>query len=399
MLKHVLVRRLLPRVLTCARSVLPRRRYAFVTGYPSTEGNVVETVRALSRRYTGTIWWAQAPSAEYLHAVGIPQERVRRVVKGSPLTMLRYATAELVLFTHGVYGEPSANPRKPIVNLWHGAGIKQAYPLFPNRRLRGRPSDLVVAPSRVWGGRNAEASGLADDDTLFVGYPRNDQLFRPAGSGDLERLGITGDFVVWLPSFRTVGEQGTMLAQQDGIDVAGDQQLTEDFGVVVAALARHGVQTLVKPHPMDVVARAVPGTVVVDDEQLEHLGLPLYAVLGAARGLISDHSSAWGDFLLLDRPIGFFFPDRHEFARGRGVYPPDALDWLPGPFLDTPAQIEDFVRSLSGESREERARRQHTIDRAGVVQTDRAADVVLDELGDRYPHLARRIVESPGGAS
>src|SRR5699024_6947918 len=162
-----LVRRVLPRVLTVARAVLPRRPHVFVVGHPPTEGNAVETVRALLRRYVGTVVWADAPPASYLDRIGVTGAEsggrpaaLRRVRKGSPLTLLRYATAELVLFTHGIYGEPAATARKPTVNLWHGAGIKWAGPLFPQRRLRSRPCDAIVAPSRLWGGRTAEFCGL-----------------------------------------------------------------------------------------------------------------------------------------------------------------------------------------------------------------------------------------------
>src|SRR5699024_3988616 len=228
--------------------------------------------------------------------------------------------------------------RKPTVNLWHGAGIKWAGPLFPQRRLRSRPCDAIVAPSRLWGGRTAEFCGLTEADTVMTGYPRNDELFRPTPTDRLVSLGIDGDFVVWLPSYRNTRAEGTMAAIHDGIDETGDAALTAAFAAVVAILAEHDLRVVVKPHPLDAVARAVPGAVVVDDQDLEYDGVAPYGLLGAARGLVSDSSSAWTDFLLLDRPIGFFFPDRVEYVSGRGVFPPDVLEWLPGPLLDTPDQ-------------------------------------------------------------
>ena len=391
-MKQFLVRRVLPRVLTTARAVLPRRRHAFVIGHPSTEGNAVEAVRALVRRYAGTIVWAQAPGEEYLDRIGITDRgRVRRVSKASPLTLLRYATAELVLFTHGVYGEPSASPRKPTVNLWHGAGIKWAGPLFPERRLRSRPCDLIVAPSRLWGGRIAEFCGLSEPDALFTGYPRNDELFRAVPPDRLAGLGIDHDFVVWLPSYRNARAAGTMAAMHDGVDEVGDRALTAQFAAVVEILADHGLQVVVKPHPLDAVARSVPGAVVVDDRVLEDHGVTLYGLLGAARGLVSDTSSVWSDFLLLDRPIGFFFPDRQEYAAGRGVFPADVLDWLPGPLLDSTAEIERFARALHTEPAADAERRAAVVRRVGLVHTRNAADALLSALRERYPHLHERI--------
>jgi len=390
--KQFFVRRVLPVVLTVARAVLPRRHSVFVVGYPPTEGNAVETVRALLSRYDGTIWWAQAPSRDHLDAIGITdRRRLRLVPKSSPLTMLRYAMAELVFFTHGLYGEPSATPRKPTVNLWHGAGMKFNVPLFPQRRLRSKPSDVVLAPSVVWGVRCAEASGLATEDALLVGYPRNDQLFRPAGPAQLQRLGVTGDFVVWLPSFRRTAQHGTMRAQSDAGDAASDEALARDFATVVEILAAAGFQVVVKPHPLDATARATPGAVIIDDEQLAAAGIPLYTVLGAAAGLITDVSSVGSDFLLLDRPIGYFFPDREAYLSGRGVYPDDALEWLPGPQLDSSEQVAAFARSLRSETAAERERRHATVLRAGLVHTTTAADDMLSALRERFPALTDRI--------
>lgn len=372
--------------------VLPRWRVVFVSGFPATEGNAVETVRALLQRYDGKIFWARAPSRAYLAAVGIDdQQRLHLVSRSSPLSLLRYACAELVFYTHGLYGEPAATPRKPTVNLWHGAGMKFSAALFPQRPLRSRPSDVIAAPSVLWGVRCAEISGLTAEDALLVGYPRNDQLFRPASADRLRRLGITGDFVVWLPSYRQTAQRGTMRAQRDSADEAADRSLADQFATVVEILGTAGFQVVVKPHPLDATARATRGAVIVDDDELERLGIPLYSLLGAASGLITDTSSVWADFLLLDRPIGFFFPDREAYRDGRGLYPADILDWLPGPQLDDPAAVSDFAYSLRSETEADRQRRRATAARAGLVRTATAADDLLSALRIRFPALADRI--------
>ena len=70
------------------------------------------------------------------------------------------------------------------------------------------------------------------------------------------------------------------------------------------------------------------------------------------------------------------------------------LDWLPGPFLDTPQSVESFARSLRSETSDEQARRRASIERAGLVRTRTAADDMLTELSLRFPHLATAI-EAP----
>ena len=70
----------------------------------------------------------------------------------------------------------------------------------------------------------------------------------------------------------------------------------------------------------------------------------LYALLGQADGLITDYSSVYFDYLLLNRPIGFTVDDMEEYMKNRGFVVDDPRPLMPGQFLNTP---EDFCGFLS----------------------------------------------------
>lgn len=392
------VRQVMPRSLTLARAVLPCRSHVFLIGYPPTEGNAVETARALLQRYNGDIYWAQAPSIEYLAANGIAMHpRLHLISKSSPRSLWYYATAEAVFFTHGLYGEPNIRRGKPVINLWHGAGMKMSTgSVFGHRTQKGRPCDVVAAPNRMWGDRVAELCDVPAQDILYSGYPRNDQLFQEVSTERLEALGINGPFVIWLPSYRTTAALGTgglatAGSWSDTADPTESIAVTSQFVHVARALMAQGVQTVVKPHPMDSEARSVEGTVYVDDEALQRANVPLYQLLGASAALVTDVSSVWSDYLLVDRPIGFYFPDRDSYESGRGFYPNDVLNWLPGSFLDESHAWERFAQQVTQDPSAESPRRQEIASWCGLVQTDRAADDLLDELRLRFPHLTHSI--------
>jgi CDP-glycerol glycerophosphotransferase (TagB/SpsB family) len=378
-----------PRLLYIARVALPARPHVVIHGYPATEGNAVRLVAALLDRSPRDIFWFDAPSMRYLESQGIDflDPRLHFVRTRSLRAVMVYLTARFVFFTHGLFGEPSVRRGKTVVNLWHGAGIKDGDGLFPFRTMRGAPSTYVAAATELWGARTAQLCGLTGSSVLASGYPRNDDLFRPATRAQLAQLGIAHErpFVVWMPTYRrAVFVVGGVAAEiLNTTDTGTDLALADFMAPVAEALLAMGVQVVVKPHPMDISARSLKGAIVVENKMLEDAGLSLYSLLGASAGLVSDTSSVWVDYLLLDRPIGFLIPDAAALRDARGIYPDDAFDWLPGVSLHTSADTHNFVNEVALGTPSTASLRQAAVLRSGMVQTETAANDLLDQLSRR----------------
>jgi CDP-glycerol glycerophosphotransferase len=371
-------RQILARVIERLNAVVPKRPHAVVYGLPWTEGNAVEVIRQLGSRYRGRVYWLDGPDD-----AGRFGRDVRPLRRLSVRGLARYLTAELVLYTHGLYGDPAPSRRQTMVNLWHGDGIK-ANLAAARRRRSLHPSTYIVGSTRVLTEQKARDFHLPPGAALVTGNPRTDQFFVPSDAGALRRLGLDDGrpFVIWLPTFRKAGPTGVLEGWADVAATTG-VDLNERIRGGVDVLRESGLTVVVKRHPLDAEARDVPGAVVVEDEDLASAGIPLYGLLGRSAGLITDYSSAWTDYLLLDRPIGFFIPDRDDYAESRGLYPPDALTWLPGPELDTPQSFRAFAAEvIAGETTWAPARRQ-AAERLGLNRTRSAARDLLDELERR----------------
>lgn len=371
--------RTLPILLHLLRRFAPMRQVAAVAGYPATEGNAVETVRALLAHYDGPIAWLDGPGPAYLDALGITghAERVRWLRKNSVRGLWAFLTAEAVFFTHGVFSLPPVDARKLTVNLWHGSGIKQKPPLFSTRRVQGKPSDFIVGTSRLWGLHLAECSDLSPADAILSGFPRNDDLFRPCSDAVLADVGVTGPFVVWMPTHR----REHLFA---GRRTDPDALMNEVMAVGAPLLAEHGFTLVVKPHTYDNASREIQPAVLLDDRVLQRAGTSLYSFLARSAALIADASSTWNDYLLLDRPIGFAFPDRDHYAVDRPVYPPDVMGWLPGLDLTTDPQTWlAFIRDVESGGADSADRRAELDRRAGIVRTTQAAEDLLRQLKAR----------------
>ena len=362
--------------------IVPTSDSVVLAVYPETEGNGLEVARALVRRYRGRVVWLRdggrlpAEVAELAASQGlvlVPKAGLRGV--------WAYLRAEAVLFTHGLYGSPRPCARKPVVNLWHGDGPKD---IRPGRDVGALiASTYLVGSTPLFSHWQGEAFGVPRERVLVTGNPRTDQFWRPPAADRLARLGITGDFVVWMPTFRqpravgAVRVHGGAAADPDG--QAGLGVLLERL---LAALGDRGIQLVVKPHPMDADRRRWTGATTVDEDDLVEAGVTLYGLLGASSGLVTDYSSVWVDYLLLDRPLAFLVPDRASYSRS--LHPADILDWVPGEVVDAAERpFERFLADLDAGGRAGSPERRAVAERIGLNASTTSADDLVTELVKR----------------
>ncbi len=76
--------------------------------------------------------------------------------------------------------------------------------------------------------------------------------------------------------------------------------------------------------------------------------LDLYDILGATDILVTDYSSIYFDFLLLDKPIVFIPTDLQEYEKSRGFLFDPYNFWAPGPkpliFTDFLAELTKYIK-------------------------------------------------------
>lgn len=359
--------------------VFPQSRSVVFSVFPETEGNGVEVARALLERYDGRVVWLTEGRRAPVEVRALSARGAVLVPKASLRGIWAYLRAEAVFFTHGLYGSPRPPRRKPVVNLWHGDGPKD---VRPDTGVGGLiSSTYLVGSTRLFSGHQAAAFGIPAERVLVTGNPRTDRFFRQTTGRGLEDLGVTGEFVLWMPTFRRTRAVGAMpqVSESGGLEVgSGDGELS----ALLSGLRERGLQLVIKPHPMDGEARQWPGAVTVTDADLASWGISLYDLLGRSRGLVTDYSSVWVDYLLLDRPMAFLVPDRSSYTRG--LLPPDVLEWVPGEVVGRGEPFGQFLADLDAEGRLGAAQRADVAARIGLNPTRSAADDLLTELERRH---------------
>ena len=265
------------------------------------------------------------------------------------------------------------------VMLWHGNPLKY---ISWDAELRDLPRpesaltqalfdryDVVLATSEATLGPMVSAFRLPYDRYWPVGYPRTDALLGSVPDADLgvdeaalARLrDLDGDVVLYVPTFRDdPADRATTRLDADALARLDDR------------CARRGAHLVFKPHPKESLS--------VDLDPYDRLHrLPercdLYPLLPRADVLVTDYSSVYLEYLLLDRPVVFYPYDLERYRRQRGLYYDyDAV--TPGPRADDfEALLSALDRTLAGED-DHAAARARIRDRFFDAQThDRSAAV------------------------
>lgn len=274
---------------------------------------------------------------------------------------LRYffamARSGKVVFSH--YAPPFVNPKgQMVLNLWHGTPLKTLKGHVP-------PAELfrwLLSPSDLFDPILADSFGAAPEQLVQLGYPRNDLLFHPADS--LERLGIEAGrwkkVLLWMPTFRRPagGAYQDGAATSTGLPLMESPELLEELN---RRLERLGFYLMIKLHP----GQDLSGMKLVElssirmltNRELDAAGVELYRLVGAADGLLTDYSSIYFDYLLLDRPMIFLIDDFDLYEEKRGFTVEDPLSLMPGEKVRTPEELYLALERLGNGTDEWRSER------------------------------------------
>ena len=75
--------------------------------------------------------------------------------------------------------------------------------------------------------------------------------------------------------------------------------------------------------------------------------MQLYELVACADALVTDYSSIYFDYLLLDRPIGFTCDDIDAYGGSRGFVVEDPFALMPGMKLKTYADFRAFAEKAA----------------------------------------------------
>jgi CDP-glycerol glycerophosphotransferase (TagB/SpsB family) len=239
-----------------------------------------------------------------------------------------------VFFTHGLYRVP-ANRRQAVVNLWHGEFTKEIGAWVGTLKV---PSSYAVATSKLGVAYRCAEFELPPPRVLIVGNPRNDLLLSTSKADARQQFDLPADrrVLLWLPTYRfrhlRMGPPPTPSAS--------------DLATFDAWLEGRQTVLVVKQHPLagsyDPPSGLRNVRFIADDPDSP---TSIAVLMAASDGLITDFSSAWVDYLLLDRPIWIHWPDHDRWSEHGRLQLEPLEAWLPGPLTTDVGQLLEEIES------------------------------------------------------
>lgn len=235
-----------------------------------------------------------------------------------------------------------------VLHLCHGAPPFKGRDINRKGRL-GSAFNYILAPSKHVVPWECDFWGCNEDQAIILGAPRNDWVFQ----GDYQKfLNIFIDkkdnekVIMVMPTFRqTKGWVDSEVVDRFSLNVVETLKEMEELN---SMLSSSGVHILVKIHPLQNLD-------VIDKTNYSHIhylsNADMYAqdvsvdeLMGCCDAIITDFSSVYMEFLLLDRPVAFFINSTIDYKRSYIMDNPE--DYMPGEKISNFDELKLFITHL-----------------------------------------------------
>lgn len=336
--------------------IFPKNKYKII--FQSGPDDYVDNSRALSdyilknEKYNKyKIYWAF--KSDVVKNVDPRIRGFNRISRfGKILYFYHTVTAKYLFSTHAAF-EWSCSARQKYFCLWHGTMLKKIACLqdpIANKYYM-RHCKMFASPSIFYNEIVGKSFGRDNSFAYNTGYPRTDLLFEKTDSLNKLSLNKEDKIVLYMPTFRTPINSNYSDSNLDiyekGVINFKDNNSVNKWNEY---LKTRKIQLIVKPHPSDA---NIPSEIklsnikVLTNSELSNADVQLYHLLNEADALLTDFSSVFCDYLVLNRPIGFVVTDLEEYSKGRGFVFDAPIDYMPGVIIKNTNQFKLFLDEIS----------------------------------------------------
>lgn len=244
--------------------------------------------------------------------------------------------SKLVVTTHGFHRLRNDNI---MINLWHGIPLKSMSLMNKSKSddVNIVKDDYFLSTSEFFNTIMNACLGIRQEKYFIAGYPRNDYLFNQNGISNLEFLiekKVNEKVILYMPTYRSSVLNNTT-KKKKGENIFGFEEF--DINSFNEFLNKNNILFLLKLHPNEEkkfenqYSNLSDNIKLIRSSNLENKEMDLYKIINSTNLLITDYSSIYFDYLLLDRPIIFTPVDYNEYKSKRGFLLEPYDYWTPGP--------------------------------------------------------------------
>lgn len=288
------------------------------------------------------VWLVDHPETRHVRGV----EFIKRDGKG--ITFRKdycLARAGFVVFTHAA---PIRSWRKDqlFIHTTHSASqLKDSIGFNEKARTNARYPDYHLVCGSDGAAKRIRRPDYSPENMLRIGMPRLDLLFRHRDCiGILYPENRAEKVIIALETFKQ--SKNSIDSSETKVSFGLNMiRSMEELRELDAYLGRSHAMLIIKPHPLQLLdyvkQTRLENIRFITDEELGARDIQLYELLENVDALITDYSSVFYDYLLLDRPIGFTLGDMEEYQRGFITDHP--LEEMPGEKIRSMDELKAFV--------------------------------------------------------
>jgi CDP-glycerol glycerophosphotransferase (TagB/SpsB family) len=261
----------------------------------------------------------------------------------SNLSGLRYfLTSRYAFYSFGKYPiKPSS--KQVVVNLWHGMPLKTVGNLERGfEDVDYNYFTYTIATSPMFRDVMSRSFNCPLDNVLLTGQPRCDVL--------VDSKVPPEKTILWLPTYRNSDRLGSNNSQlSHGFDFPLVEN-TSQLDTLNTLLRSLGYTLIIKPHPMQNVTMSLESysNIKVQTQQdCDRQHVTIYDMFMRSSALVTDYSSVYFDYLLLDRPIAFTMDDFTQYSDSRGFSVPNPESLMAGVKVYDFNGLLEYIKSVA----------------------------------------------------
>lgn len=334
---------LFARILSIINVVVPKKGNLIVF-YDSSSANLSDNTEALYSYVT-----KNDKHSRYEKVVLLPKGNKKN---SKIYCALKFMRAKYVFYS---YGDMRIAPSKKqiVVNQWHGSPLKAIGKLTNDKYFRREKLDnftYLLASSKLFVQPLAKAFGCKEDKVKIVGQARNDYLYDKDRSNYYSNLLKGGKYkktILWMPTFRVSKDRRCV----DCLSVNEETMLPifsnfNELESLNSYLKDRDILIVIKIHYYATFkSRQYSNIKFVTNEDLEKSDTKLYSFVKDFDSLLTDYSSIYPDYVVLDRPIGFTLDDYDDYRKERGFSIENPIRYMAGNHI---YNIKDFYDYING---------------------------------------------------
>lgn len=252
--------------------------------------------------------------------------------------------------------------------------------------------DYLLSLSKYFNVYNSEIFCLPEKKIINLGFPRNDWLLQKKEQSIRYRSSLQcKKLVVWFPTYRNhkaeINTDKKSFFKYGVPNIHNIEELTD----LDNYLANRNIVMLIKTHPVEdtshIESIKLKNIKLLAPDELSSQNMNIYDLLSVSDALITDYSSAYYDYLLLDKPICLAIEDVDEYVKTKGIIFSKYEGNIVGEYAYGYKDLKKFIKNIAQDKDICKTNRDDAKNRFHMYLDDksseRTVDFFLNKIGYR----------------